>query len=122
MTKSPNEWAVEVGEILMPDDDCFKVPGKHCGSCLSDFEDSGYSDMKCCDHAKWLETATQQILKVLDRAMVGAVVKELEVIDKITDKLDDDYGEFEALDDIEAHIATRLKELRTHKGGSNERA
>jgi len=50
-----------IKQILMPDDDCLKLPTEHCRSCLSDTEYYYYSGMNCCDHSKWLDQTTKKI-------------------------------------------------------------
>ena len=63
MTNQPQP---SIDEILTPNDNCLNVPGEHCGSCLSDFEDSPYSDMNCCDHVKWAKDAKAQLQQLIE--------------------------------------------------------
>jgi hypothetical protein len=65
-----------VREILLPNDNCLKVPGEHCGSCIADFEDSTYSDMNCCTHQKWADQATQAIEQEITKSQVW-ILQEL---------------------------------------------
>jgi hypothetical protein len=67
-----NQW---IDELLIPEDNCLKIPGEHCGSCLSDYEDSGYSDMNCCDHLNWRDKAKKVILAKLESIEQEAQIK-----------------------------------------------
>lgn len=68
-------------EVLLPEDDCLGVPGEHCGSCLSDFEDSSYSDMNCCNHAKWRDTTKAKLIVAIEEAVLRGRINELEYVD-----------------------------------------
>lgn len=72
------EW---LDEILIPEDNCLKIPGEHCGSCLSDYEDSSTSDMMCCDHANWRDKAKQAIAAKINEMLIGEVSNILPLLD-----------------------------------------
>lgn len=67
----------EVEKILVPDDNCLKLP-THCSSCIQDFEYDNVSDMHCCTHMEWQKAVTDQILTLLDKEIQKARVEELE--------------------------------------------
>lgn len=56
----------DLEEILIPEDNCLRIPGDHCSSCLSDFEDSSYTDMNCCSHTQWRDDAKAKIQAILE--------------------------------------------------------
>lgn len=53
----------------------------------------------------------EAVSDLLEAAKAEAGKLEIQSIDDFIDRLGDDYGEFQCLDDIEKHIAERKKQL-----------
>lgn len=59
-------------------------------------------------------------LALLKEAKVEGEYNLIRQLEKYTMKMDDNYGEFECLDDIEEHLRTRAKALQSTDGKAQQ--